>query len=332
MIKKFNILQYSNMQKERISEDLSLSILNTNLEYKALEKRFLEKYDFEKLNSFSFCKDGFFSLLLNLSKKGKIAISIGETQSLIDAAKKAEDFGVKIAYINLQKDGNINYEEIKNLEIDFLFISSYIMDTFVKIDLEKVKTLTKAKIISNASANFSALSDVIYFDPYKLTGFSFHGLILYNDEFLEEQKIAFKDTIALDFISQSLENQKFNYEMKALFEKKLKETFKDDIYFFVDNTFTLEYSLHIGLKNIKARELIRTLALDSIHITNGEGCSLGLSKPSRIIQAMGYDELSSRNSISFTFTQGYSEEEIDKIVSKIAKKYRQIKVLNQGNN
>ncbi len=39
MIKKFNILQYNNMQKERIREDLSLSILNTNLEYKAYAKR-----------------------------------------------------------------------------------------------------------------------------------------------------------------------------------------------------------------------------------------------------------------------------------------------------
>ena len=103
------------------------------------------------------------------------------------------------------------------------------------------------------------------------------------------------------------------------------------IYFFVNNNQTLAFSLHFALKNIKARELIRTLALDEILITNGEGCSLGLSKPSRIIQAMGYDELTSRNSISLTFTKKLEIFEIEKIVNTIAKKYKQIKVLNEGN-
>ena len=46
---------------------------------------------------------------------------------------------------------------------------------------------------------------------------------------------------------------------------------------------------------------------------------------------MGYDELTSRNSISLTFTQKLEDIEIEKIVNKIAKKYKQIKVLNQGN-
>ena len=101
------------------------------------------------------------------------------------------------------------------------------------------------------------------------------------------------------------------------------------MYFFVDSKDTLEYSLHFALKNIKAREIIRTLALNSILITNGEGCSLGLSMPSRVIQAMGYEELISRNAISLTFTQIFEDEEIEKIVKAFAKKYRQIKVLNE---
>ena len=58
---------------------------------------------------------------------------------------------------------------------------------------------------------------------------------------------------------------------------------------------------------------------------------MGLSKPSRIIQAMGYDETTSRNAISLTFIENYDEEIIEKIVKNMAKKYRQIKVLNQGN-
>jgi selenocysteine lyase/cysteine desulfurase len=319
------------MQNLHIKDGLSLNILSNNEEYADLEKEFKNKYSFENINSFSFCKSGFLSLLIELNKKGKIAISIGETQSLLDAGLLFEELGFEVIWIDLLKDGNVNIEELKDLNIDFIFISSYVMDTFVQTSIADVKKLTNTKVISNASATFDKNSDVIYFDPYKLTGYSFHGLILFNDNLFEEQAISNKDSIALYNILEALKNQKFEISIKETFKNKLQEVLQDDIYFFVDNNQTLDFSLHFALKNIKARELIRTLALDEIYITNGEGCSLGLSKPSRIIQAMGYDETTSRNSISLTFTQKLEDEEIQKIVNKIAKKYKQIKVLNQGN-
>lgn len=331
MLHKFNTLQYRNMQEMHISDELSLSILKNNTEYLELENQFLKEFGFTNLNSFSFSKDGFLALLLKLNKKGKIAVSVGETQSLIDASNEFIDLGFELSFINLKNDGTLDYEQLKDLDIDFLFISSYIMDSFVKVDLEKIKKISSAKIISNASANNDKNSDVIYFDSYKLTGYFLHGLILFNDELFEEQSIAFKDTVALSLVFKSLKTLNFNTSVKPIFEEKLKEIFKDDVYFFVDNKQTLPYTLHFALKGIKARELIRTLSLDEIHITNGEGCSLGLSKPSRIIQAMGYDETTSRNAISLTFIENYDQEIIEKIVKNMAKKYRQIKVLNQGN-
>ncbi|PLY09205.1 MAG: cysteine desulfurase [Arcobacter sp.] len=327
---KLNILQYSNMQNLHIRPELKLSILENNQSYLELEKKFLSKYSFNFLNTFSFDKAGFLELLLQLNKKGKIAISVGETQSLIEAAKEFENLGLKLSWINLQKDGNINKADIST-EFDFIFISSYVMDTFVKTNLKEIKKLTNAKIISNASANYDISSDAIYFDSYKLTGFFMGGVILFDEELFEEKTIGFTNSIAVDFIYEALEKQSFDGSSKELFEKSLKEVLKDDIYFFVDNKQTLPYSLHFALKGIKARELIRTLALDDIHITNGEGCSLGLSKPSRIIQAMAYDETTSRNSISFSFDKAYTQDEVEKIVQKLAKKYRQIKVLNEGN-
>jgi cysteine desulfurase len=327
---KLNSLQY-NMQNLHIKDGLSLNILSNNEEYVALEKEFKDKYPFENINSFSFSKSGFLSLLIQLNKKGKIAISVGETQSLIDAGLLFEELGFEVIWLDLLKDGNVNIKKLENLNIDFIFISSYVMDTFVQTSIADVKKLTNAKVISNASATFDKNSDVIYFDPYKLTGYSFHGLILFNEDLFEEQAISNKDSIALFNILQALKNQKFEISVKETFKNKLQEVLQDDVYFFVNNNQTLDFSLHFALRNIKARELIRTLALDEIFITNGEGCSLGLSKPSRIIQAMGYDELTSRNSISLTFTKKLEAFEIEKIVNTIAKKYKQIKVLNQGN-
>ena len=328
---KLNFLQYNNMQNLHINSELSLNILSDNERYLSLEKEILSKFSFENINYFSFCKNGFLGLLLELSKKGKIAICLGETQSLIDAAKIFESLDFEIIYLELLKDGNVDLKKLQNHNIDFLFLSSYVMDTFVKTSLEEAKKLTNAKIISNASASFDKNSDVIYFDAYKLTGFFTHSLMLFNDELFEDLVISSKDVIALKNILEALKNQKFETTTKEIFKQKLQNILKDDIYFFVDNNQTLPYTLHFALKNIKARELIRTLALDEIYISNGEGCSLGLSKPSRVIQVMGYDETTSRNAITLSFSEKYDEQTIEKIVNKIAKKYLQIKVLNQGN-
>ncbi|MCT7510351.1 cysteine desulfurase [Aliarcobacter cryaerophilus] len=327
---KLNFLQYKNMENLHIKDSLSLNILSNNEDYTSLEDSFKKEFAFESLNYFSFCKSGFLSLLLQLNKKGKIAVSLGETQSLIDACEIFCSLGFDILYLDLNKDGSVNLDKLKDQKIDFLFLSSYTVDTFYKNNLENVKKLTDAKIISNASASFYKNSDVIYFDSYKLTGFSTKSIILFNQNLFEEQAIFEKDGISLNNIFQSLKNQKFENSMKEIFKEKLENSLKDNLYYFIDNKNSLEYTLHFALKGIKARELIRTLALDEILISNGEGCSLGLSKPSRVIQAMGYDELTSRNAITLSFEKSYSISEIDKIVNLISKRYLQIKVLNKG--
>lgn len=323
---KLNNLQYSKLENLEISNDFSLSALSSNEQFEVLMQDFNNLFSYKKLKTFSFSKEGFLGLFLEL--KGKIAISLGESQAIIQAGMIYESLGFEIIWINLEKNGKLNLIELENKHIDFLFLSSYVMDTFVKTSINDIKQITKAKIISNASANFDKNSDVVYFDNYKLVGFNISSVLLFNEDGLFSLlSVGQIDSFAVKLCLDALKNQKFNYQLKAIFLEKLKEKFDDNIYFFVDPNDTLEYSLHFGLKGIKARELIRTLALNNIFITNGEGCSLGLSKPSRIIQAMGYDETTSRNSISFSFASDLKDEEITKVVDTLYFKYKQIKIL-----
>lgn len=321
---RLNVLQYNPIKIDSFYENYSIDSLVNNFDFEELTKRYKQKFGYSKLKTFSFSKEGFLGLFLEL--RGKIAVSVGECEALINGAKLYESLGFEIIWLSLNKDGKVNLKKIENENIDFLFLSSYVMDTFVITSLEEAKKLTTAKIISNASAQICDLSDVIYFDNYKLCGYALSGVLLFEDENLFELlNIGFIDTLAVKYCFEALENQEFNYEIKEKFEKKLKEKFGEDLYFFVNPNDTLPYSLHFALKGIKARELIRTLALNQIFLTNGEGCSLGLSKPSRIIQAMGYDELTSRNSIQIAFNHFFSDEEIEKIVNTIYLKYKQIK-------
>ncbi|MCG3681976.1 cysteine desulfurase [Aliarcobacter butzleri] len=325
---KLNNLQYNPIKLDFLEDqNYSLDSLVSNFTFDDLCKKYKEKFGFSKIKTFSFSKEGFLGLFLEL--KGKIAVSFGECEALIQGAKLYESLGFELTWIDLNKDGSVNYQELKDKNIDFLFLSSYVMDTFFETSLDDVKNFTNAKIISNGSAKIDSLSDIVYFDNYKLCGYCLSGVILFNDEnIFELLNMAFIDTLAVKCCFEALENQKFNYEVKEKFLEKLKEKLKDNIYFFVDNKKTLPYTLHFALKNIKAREIIRTLAFDNIFLSNGEGCSLGLSKPSRIIQAMGYDETTSRNAISLNFLQDFDEETILKIVDKIEQKYKQIRVLD----
>ncbi|RXI48314.1 cysteine desulfurase [Malaciobacter mytili] len=323
---KLNFLLYPNVQNYHITKESSLNILDDNDTFNKLKKEFLFKYKFENLKTIDFSKWGILGLFLEL--KGEIAVSLGESQAIIDAALEYEKLGFNITWLTLNKQGTVNLDNLKLKKFDYIFISSYVMDTFVKINLEEIKSISNAKIVSNASAHFDKTSDIVIFDCYKICGYTSCAIILYNNEF-QEQNLANIDALAIYLCFENLKTQNFNISNKKLFIEQLKKNFKEDLYFFVDTQETLPYTLHFGLKNIKAREMIRTLALSNIFITNGEGCSLGLSRPSRVIQAMGYDELTSRNAISLSFCEEYSLEEIEKIAKFFYKKYKQIRLLNE---
>ena len=323
---KLNTIYFPKIDDVSISKEFSLDILKNNELYFEVKKDFLKRYSFTDLTTFSFTPSGFLGLLLDLKSKGTIAISLGETNAVVEAGKMYEKLGFEIIWINLEKDGQVNFQEISNLEVSFLFISSYVMDTFVKTDLERIKNLMNSTIISNGTINVSNHSDIVYFDPYKLVGFNTSGVMLHNDLFTE-QVIGYIDTVAIDLVFKALNKQKFNVTVKKRFKECLESIVDDDLYFFVDDSLTLDFTLHFALKDIKARALIRTLSLDEILITNGEGCSLGLSQPSQIIQAMGYSEEISRNGISFSFSEEISNEDIEKVTTLLYKRYRQIKVL-----
>ena len=323
---KLNYLNYPKVNDLSISKTLSIEALNSNLEFESMRKSLTSRFNFSNLYSFSFSKEGFLGLMLEL--KVDIAVSLGESEAVVQAAKLYESLGFSVTYIDILKDGSIDYKAIGSLKTEYMFLSPYIIDTFVKIDLKGVKKLFSGTVISNISATLDSIGcDVAYFDVYKLSGYFTHSVLLHNDTF-EEQNLASIDTVGLKLISDAISKDTENITCKDEFIKVLKETLKENLLFFVDTNETLQNVVHFGLKDIKAREIIRNLSLANIFVTNGEGCSLGLSRPSRIIQSMGYTELQSRQALSLSFYKDLDNDEIDFVVSKIAKSYRQIKALS----
>ena len=321
---KLNSLQYPSVLKLEFNEEITMHPLKSNDAAQEKITKFSSSFGFKNLKTFKFNKDGFLSLMLSL--KGTIQVSIGESEAIIEAANTYKELGFDIEFIPLTKEGNLDFTKVS--KSDYIFASSYIMDTYKKVDLEELKKLSEAVVISNISATLNAKnSDIVLLDAYKLTGYSLDSILLYNDEF-EEAVTSEISTVSIFQIQKAIENFTTKNEYKNTFMETLNKEFKDNIFYFVKPNECLEYTLHFGLKGIKAREIIRTLALDSIFVTNGEGCSLGLSKPSRILQEMGYKEHESRWALSLSFSEDLDEETIIKTVKIMSKKYRQIIALN----
>ncbi|WP_421716678.1 cysteine desulfurase [Arcobacter arenosus] len=321
---KLNSLQFSNVLPLEYDIDQTLNPLKNNEIIENKINEFSSKFGFENLKTFKFNKDGFISLMLSL--KGKISVSVGESEAIVQAANFLNEKGFEIDLIPLTKEGFVDLSKLS--KCDYIFCSSYVMDTYIKTNLDVVKEKTQATIISNISATLSNHgSDIALLDAYKLTGYSLDSIILYNDEF-EQSVISEISTISIYQIEKNI--KKINYEknIKDRFLETLNGEFNANIFYFVNPKDTLEYTLHFGLKGIKAREIIRTLALENILVTNGEGCSLGFSKPSRIIQEMTYTESESRWALSLDFSEYLDDETILNVVKKISKKYRQILLLN----
>lgn len=324
---KLNYLNYADAKDISISKALSIETLDTNFEYEKLSKALISHFSFSHLHTFSFSKEGFLALMLELN--ADIVVSLGESEVIVQAAQKYESLGFNVRYIGLKADGTLDYDSIKDIKEEYFFVSSYIIDTFVKVDLKRVKELCSANIISNISATLDAsFCDMAYFDIYKLSGYFTHSVLLHND-FFEEQNISNIDAIGIKIIWDIVSLKRKNISCKDKFIKALQEALKDDFIFFVDANLTLDNVVHFGLKGIKAREVIRNLSLNDIYVTNGEGCSLGLHRPSRILQAMGYTETQSRQALSLSFDKNLDDDEIFYLASKIAKSYRQIKALNE---
>lgn len=325
---KLNSLQYPKVLELNFNDEITMHPLKSNDLIEKRIKDFSLKFGFKNLKTFSFSKEGVLTLMLTLmsDKKGKILVSLGESEVIIEAAKTYKDLGFDLEFIPLTRQGHLDYEKISKCEL--IFASSYIMDTYVKVDLEKVKNLSNAKLISNISATLElGFSDMVFLDSYKLTGYAIDSILLFNDE-LEESVTSQINTVSIFQVQKAIANFTKKTDYKSFFMERLNAEFNDNIFYFVQPKECLDYTLHFGLKGIKAREIIRTLALDSILVTNGEGCSLGLSKPSRILQEMGYEELESRWALSLSFSDDLDEETITKVVKTIAKKYRQIVALN----
>ena len=163
---------------------------------------------------------------------------------------------------------------------------------------------------------------------YKLGSFKHSGVYLCGDPALE--MLDSIDLSVYTHLKEAFCAYDFNVDLnvKNSFIASLKNTLKDDFSTFIDPALTLDNAVYCRFADIKARDFIRALALEGIFTTNGELCSLGLSKPSRVLQTIGYIEDEAREALSISFDPLVTPDEAEYLAYIISFKYRQIRAIS----
>ena len=270
-----------------------------------------------------------------IPENSKIALSSKLSYFCAEAAKLLEARGREIVYVAANKDGSLSVDSLsaaKKSGAEYLFCAVVDEDTFFVEDMaaaaqffEPQKTILD---ISNGVKKIDSpkvLAAILW--GYKLGGFKSSGVALCDDA--TAARLDGIDLTVYAHLKSAYESYVFDAEIsqaRDVFASELKNSLGDDIFLFVEPSKCLPNSVYVGFKGIKARDFIRTLALENIFVTNGELCSLAMSKPSRIISSLGFSEDESRNAISFSFAS-LDIDEAKYLASKISFKYRQIKAI-----
>ncbi len=117
--------------------------------------------------------------------------------------------------------------------------------------------------------------------------------------------------------------QKFPADLSKEFFYTLQAHLGQDCYYFYQ---TPPNTLALGLKDIRARNLIQSLIFDKIDLINGQECLFGFNQPSFVLRLMNYTEAQCRELLSLSFIHVPSNL-IPQIAQKIAQKYTQVREL-----
>ncbi len=274
---------------------------------------------------FSFSLESFYFLLSKLTQKHKVALALSSHYMLYSAFLSLPSRDLILPLIPEKTSGQIDIEKALKWGAD-CFIIPYLNEDILTSNLHLDEVLE----------GVFSIWDIGYALALGLPLPKNADLLLANGENLGLMRPfgIMAGAEVLDFglyleienlygvFLEAIKIQKTPQENQAkLFFEALKKELQEDCYCFFE---TPANTLPLGLKEIKARNLIQSLIFDEISLINGQECLFGFFKPSFVLQLMGYSEKQCRELLSLSFKESL---EIEAFVRKIAQKYRQIKLL-----
>lgn len=282
--------------------------------------------------------------------KGKHIITTKiEHSTVLKTCEQMEREGYEVTYLDVDKDGIIDLEQLKNsIRKDTVIVSIMYAnnETGVKQPIEEIgKILAEKNILFHTDAVQSVAKELIFPKNLKIcamtaTAHKFNGpkgvgFVYLDKNFLVEKEIwggsqernrraGTENVQGIVGLGVALEeNYKILYEKEKIKEELnnyLEERLENEIEDVVingKNRNRIKNITNVCIKGCDIQTLIIALDLRGIYVSGGSACMSGAQEPSHVLKAMGLSDGEVNSSFRISIGRYTTKEEIDYFIENL---------------
>lgn len=298
--------------------------------------------------------------LINKNKRlgNKIITTTIEHASIIDQLKSYKNKGYEIVEISVDRNGNINLEELlENIDDNAIVLSlSHINNEIGTINnIENIIKQVKAKSknilihVDGVQAFGKIPVDVksLNCDTYSMSGHKIYGpkgigaLYVKNTVKIESLVIGGgqEDGLrsgtenvpgilglgkAAEITFNSIEDEyKHAVKIKKYLIEKINDSFNDFEFNHPENSSP--YIVSVSFKDVRAEVLLHFLEQEEIYISTASACTANGTHKSHVLEAIGIDNKLAEGTIRICISKDINEKEIDEFINALKKYVNEIR-------
>lgn len=272
-----------------------------------------------------------------------------EHPAVLNTCRQLEREGFRVTYLDVDKNGIIDIEELKNSINSKTILVSIMFANNEVGTIEPIKEISKIVHRNNAFLHTDAVQAVgnvqidvqeMGIDLLSMSAHKFYGpkgvgalyvreginfIQLQNGGHQENDKRAGTENVAGivglgKAIEQATTNISQNNERIVELRNYCIEQIKNRIpYIRINGALSsrLPGNINISFLYVKGKDLVRLLAKKGICTSSGSACSSGLPQPSHVLLAMGLSEDIANSALRITLGKENTKEDIDYFVDEL---------------
>lgn len=274
-----------------------------------------------------------------------------EHPAILNTAKSLEKEGIEVTYLDVNRNGLINLEELeKCIRPETILISIMFANNEIGTiqNIGKIGEIARRNNVIFHTDAVQAIGNVkidvqrLNIDALSMSAHKFYGpkgmgalYIRRGIEFVkiqdgghqEKDKRAGTENVAgivglgkaIEIANNNIEEYRRSlYNLREYFFKLVKEQIPD-VRINGDLENRLPGNANIRIRGIKSKELLPLLDSDGICISVGSACSSGNINPSHVLLAIGLSKEEAESSIRVTFGRENTREDVEFLVQKLRK-------------
>ena len=285
----------------------------------------------------------------NRKKGNHIITSKIEHPAVLNTCKELEKEGFRVTYLNVDKNGFIDIEELKNS------INSKTILVSIMFANNEVGTIQPIKLISNIAHRYNAIfhTDAVQavgnvkidvkemgIDLLSMSAHKFYGpkgvgalyakedvnfIQIQNGGHQEKDKRAGTENVAgIVGIGKAIEMANNNLEKNNKKMLELRNYFLEQIKYRIpyiringDVKERLPGNINISFLYTNGKDIVKMLNKRGICTSSGSACSSGLPQPSNVLLAMGLNEDVAKSAVRITLGKENTKEDMDYLLDSL---------------